>query len=1218
MCEDILCERRRGRSIAVSLLVIFALVLAAFPWAGPIRESASAMDLGHLPLSFVPNLGQAHGFVKFLVHSAKNSVFFTANDIVLLLQGAGGLPAVVDLHFIGANLNPTVVGADRLPGVVNNLKGADPAGWFRDLPTFGAIVYEDLYPGVDLRFDGVLGELKGTYTLAAGIDPTCIRWRHLGWVEVSVDEATGDLVITVAGPGPGSVTLVEGPPVVSQIIDGEEIPVEAGYVIHEDGSVGFELGDYDSAYPLIIDPTLTYSTYLGGSGLEDVEGIALDADGNMIVVGTTMSWDFPTIDAIDGTLDGEEDVYVTKINAAGDALLYSTYIGGSEDDEGNAVVVDGAGNVILAGATDSGNFPTVNAYQGTLQGMEDAFVAKLNADGDALIYSTYLGGSHIDEGAGLAVDADGRAVVVGTTFSTNFPTANAVQATHGGGGFAAGADAFVTKLTAAGDALVSSTYLGGSGVDAGVDVAVDGAGNAFVIGETRSTNFPTAAPLQGTLAGGLDLFVAKLNAAGDALLASTYLGGSQEDYAGAVATDESGQPTLVGHTLSTDFPTEAPLQATLAGEQDAFVTRLDAAGSALVYSTYLGGQGVDQGWGVAVNPAGEAFVTGDAASADFPVVDPIQTYRGESDAFFARLADDGTALVASTFLGGAAGDYGVDLAVDAADMAVLAGITFSDNFPTVNPLYDTYSGSGDAFIAKISGEPGPTPPPGPNFFGSTKTASRMTVMSGGTVDYTISLLNSGDESGMASVSDVVPAGLAYVEGSASGGGMYDPATRTLSWTDVTVAAGATVDLTYAVTATAEDPVVVINEATITTDDASFERVAAVLVLPAQDQGANLIFSHKRAAQPVVAGGETLMFTIELINSGSAPASVTVTDPLPAGLTYVEGSADDTGGDYDPGTGVLTWADVTVEAKSRETLTFEVTADEVTMPTVITNIATLSTDTQELERRALVAVSPATMPVPPGQAPVVEQVVIDEQDVLTDPDVTLTISATDDDEVTWMHIREWYLETEPVPHWAVVQTSEWLPYAAETTWTLHPASGVHFIGVWVADADYNVSWMTPDSLDYASLLLPGETVPTGGVLPYMVHYAAGEAVTAMLTSLSGDADLYVWYPGNFGLPNVTSTNATGMDSVSFTTPKDGPYLFLVYGYTAATYDLAITPGGVAEPHAPVSTGFASMTTKLDPKMALFFEPIFSQSGLDPVTGPTQLQPPHALFLPVVIH
>jgi hypothetical protein len=410
-------------------------------------------------------------------------------------------------------------------------------------------------------------------------------------------------------------------------------------------------------------------------------------------------------------------VFVAKINAEGSALLYSTYLGGSRygygyEDEGFGIAVDGSGNALVTGSTSALDFPTVNALQpsnGT-QGtsFDDAFVTKLSPSGSALIYSTYLGGSGNDYGQGIAVDAVGNAYVTGDTFSTNFPTSNALQPAPGGP--PAFVDAFVAKISPSGSALLYSTYLGGSGFDRGNGIAVDGAGNAYVTGLTGSLNFPTMNPLQPANHAGIDgnAFVAKINAAGTALVYSTYLGGSGGDQGQGIAVDGSGNAYVTGYTGSTDFPTASPLQASNGGSRTSFVTKINATGLALVYSTYLGGSGGDEGQGIAVDSAGNAYVTGSTASTNFPTNQPLQAnYGGGGDAFVAKIGASGSALVYSTYLGGSGSEGGGGIAVDALGNAYVTGGTGSTNFPTANALQAS-GGGGDAFVLAIGAGTAPS------------------------------------------------------------------------------------------------------------------------------------------------------------------------------------------------------------------------------------------------------------------------------------------------------------------------------------------------------------------------------------------------------------------------------------------------------------------------------------------------------------------------------
>jgi hypothetical protein len=480
--------------------------------------------------------------------------------------------------------------------------------------------------------------------------------------------------------------------------------------------LAFAVGQFDRQRDLVIDPTLVYSTYLGGSSNTSAYGIAVDSAGEAFVVGATESASFPTASPFQAALNGVQDAFVAKFNAAGSALVYSTYLGGSGSDIGHGIAVDSAGEAVITGDTMSADFPTASPVQATYGGGGyDVFVTKLNSAGSALVYSTYLGGSAIDNAEYVAVDSIGDAVVSGITLSTDFPVAplmHPIQGANGGGS----QDGFVTKL-ASGGSLVYSTYLGGTGADAVVGIAVDPAGEAFVSGLTTSTNFPIAAgcdagctPFQSAFAGGSgsgDAFVAKLNATGTALLYSTYLGGSSDDAALGLAIDGAGEAFVFGQTASTNFPTALPYQAANAGGIDAFVTKVNATGSALIYSTYLGGSSSEGGniGGIAVDSAGEAFVAARTDSANFPVVSPLQaTFAGNGDGFVTKFNAAGSELGYSTYLGGSSVDQATTIAVDSANNAFVAGYTSSIDFPTAAPfqLYQGGTNGSNAFVTKIS------------------------------------------------------------------------------------------------------------------------------------------------------------------------------------------------------------------------------------------------------------------------------------------------------------------------------------------------------------------------------------------------------------------------------------------------------------------------------------------------------------------------------------
>jgi beta-propeller repeat-containing protein len=661
---------------------------------------------GRLPLHFEANQGQTAEPVEFLSRGRGYELFLTPTESVLVLRtpgrvgkghGASHLDGVVRMRLLGANPRPIIEGRDVLPGRSHYFIGSDPRRWRTNVTQYARVEYEDVYPGVSLAFHGDQGQLEYDFTVNSGADPELIRLGIEGADEIRVDPE-GNLHLSLPG---GEV--VQPAPVVYQEIGGSRRAVAGRFVLRSSREVGFEVGPYDTGRPLVLDPVLVYSTYLGGSDTDNGLGVAVDVSGNAYLTGETASTDFPTANALQSANGGGLDAFVVKLNAAGSALEYSTYLGGSGRDTGARIAVDASGRAYVTGETDSTDFPTANALQAAFAGVADAFVAKLDATGSALVYSTYLGGANFDSAGGIAVDALGNADVTGRTASTDFPTANALQAESAGA-----LDAFVAKLNAAGSAFIYSTYVGGSGDDTAYGVADDGSGNAYVTGTTSSRDFPTANALQPENAGGDgDAFVAKLDAAGSALVYSTYLGGSGFEVGSDITVDASRSAHVTGHTSSVDFPTFRAFQAKSGGGNDAFVTKLNPTGSALAYSTYLGGSRDDIGWGIAVDTARNAYVTGSTVSPDFPTRSPLQAEKGAaSDAFVTKLntALGGTSLgslMYSTYLGGNDEDVAYDIAVDGSRNAYIGGYTESIDFPTHDPLQPANAGEYDVFVSKI-------------------------------------------------------------------------------------------------------------------------------------------------------------------------------------------------------------------------------------------------------------------------------------------------------------------------------------------------------------------------------------------------------------------------------------------------------------------------------------------------------------------------------------
>jgi len=713
------------------VLALFALFTTSPLWADdpPVAAANAAQTTrataearaayANLPLGFVPNAGQLDTRVRYLAQSGGGSFYFTTREAVFsLATKTQGL--VLRLGFLGANPRPAITSQATRSGTVNYLIGNDPARWHTNLPTYGEIVYRDLWPGIDLLFRGDRGQLTYEFSVKPGARVKDIRLAYRGAKKLSVDK-NGNLTIhTSLG------NISDTRPTTYQWIDGKRVEVQSRFALNRRSKTtyGFTVGAYDRRQPLVVDPGLVYSTYLGGSGDDEGNAIAVDSCGQAYVAGDTYSTNFPTrAGAYDRSYNGGEDVFITKLNSSGSALVYSTYLGGATGDEpywSASITVDSDGHAYVAGTTTSTDFPTTpGAFQTTLRGPSDAFVTKLNHDGSGLIYSTYLGGDSYDAayyGDAIAIDCDGHAYVTGFTDSFNFPvTPGAYQSMLKGT-----ENAFVTKLNSTGTGLVYSTYLGGSVQDDATGIAVDADGEAYVTGFTDSTDFPhTPGAYQSSLKGIYNAFVTKLNRGGTALVYSTYLGGTGFDAGGAIAVDWSGAAYVAGDTDSTDFPTTPGAFQTIygGGADDVFVTKLNPSGTALVYSTYVGGTLDDYANAIVVDSAGQAYVTGFTNSANYPTTpDAFQkTFNGAGplhfygDALVTKLNKQGSALIYSTYLGGTGDDLGLGIAVDRARKVYVTGATASANFPTTGGAYDTtYNGAGppyfygDAFVTKLA------------------------------------------------------------------------------------------------------------------------------------------------------------------------------------------------------------------------------------------------------------------------------------------------------------------------------------------------------------------------------------------------------------------------------------------------------------------------------------------------------------------------------------
>lgn len=716
---------------AAQKIFILCAALCAAQASTPAR--ANTAEALRLPLAFERNEGQSNPEVKFLARGPGYRIYLSAREAIASFEGGR---SVIHLQFPGASDAPMIYASEPFTHRTHYFLGDDPSTHVTGVASFARVVYGSVYPGIDLVYRGEGGLFEYDFVVAPFADPRRIRLRLAGTQGQRLS-AAGDLVLTTAV---GDITFRK--PVAFQEQGDSRHSVDAAYTVAASGEIGFALGAYDPARPLVIDPILAYSSFLWGGA----SNIALDAQGNIYVAGSASAADLPSAGGYQTSAKGTLDAFVLKLNPAGTQVIYATYLGGRRGRTfGEALAVDGSGNAYLTGTTESSAFPvTRGAYQGTFA-EGSSFITKFNAAGSALLYSTYVNGARLKS---IAVDAAGSAYVAGAPSLTSafVTTPGAFKETPSGG--------VILRLNAAGSGAVFATRLGSHG-DECSDVALDSAGNAVVTGTTTTSSFPTLNAAQSTLKGGQDAFVTKLDASGATLLHSTFLGGTDREFGTAVALDPAGDAYVVGRSFSNDFPTTfAAFQPAKAHPDpivsNAFIAKIPAAGGGLVYASYLGGrwclttgvyscfafgsddEGVDGATAVAVDGAGFAYIGGYANSVEFPKVDAIhgnlgQLGENERSPFVAKVTPGGDRLVYSVVLGTrAVGPTLYDLAVDAAGVAHAVGYGCcpqSDLFPFTAgmPLNDAYTSG--AFLVRLASGRYPT----------TVTASSARVVGGAPV-----------------------------------------------------------------------------------------------------------------------------------------------------------------------------------------------------------------------------------------------------------------------------------------------------------------------------------------------------------------------------------------------------------------------------------------------------------------------------------------------------
>ncbi|MCU1238012.1 MAG: hypothetical protein JWP63_5979 [Candidatus Solibacter sp.] len=664
------------------------MALAAFA----IVSQAAVKSPAQLPYAFEANHGQTDASVRYLARGRGYTLFLTGNEAVLRLHDRS-----LRMSLIGARDASAIEPVGANGGKSNYFVGRDTGQWRRDVPLFDAVRYRGVYQGVDLLYHGHEGQLEYDFVVSPGARPADIGVRFQGAEKMRVNRA-GELELAMSGQ-----MLVHRRPVAYQQVDGERREIAAAYELR-DGVVRFRLGEYDRDRELVIDPVVVYSTFIGGNLGDQINAVAVDKDGNTYLTGQTTSIDFPVVGTPFTQLQGSIPyAFVTKLNAAGNKIVFSSYLGGSSNTNGLAIAVDKDANVYLGGVTGARNFPLVNATQTQPPSANIGFVTKVAAAGDKLLFSTYLGGDANDRVDALALDAAGSIYVTGYATSANLPVVTAFQPKIAGSN-----DALVAKFQAPDYRIAYCSFLGGPGADDPYGIAVDAAGSAYVTGYTVSPNLATTGVYQTKYASGGDTFIAKVTPSGNALAFFTYLGGSGDDRVQAIALDASGNPIVAGSTTSKNFPvTAGAVQKDLKGNTDVFVAKVSANGAQVLYATYLGGtqsQGsayLEEARGVAVDPQGNIVITGITNSTDFPSVRAIQSFSGAVDSFLTVLNPAGDKIVYSTPIGGAKDDIAHAVAVDSTGAAYVAGHTLSADFPMKNALRPAFAGNQEAFLTKI-------------------------------------------------------------------------------------------------------------------------------------------------------------------------------------------------------------------------------------------------------------------------------------------------------------------------------------------------------------------------------------------------------------------------------------------------------------------------------------------------------------------------------------
>jgi uncharacterized repeat protein (TIGR01451 family) len=890
----------------VVLSFLATLVAMAAPPILHSTDAAQANVLAKRPISFEENAGQTDSRARYLLRGPGYTAFFNEREVIFSFRHSERQitrkrahrrtvgTSVVQLSFAGANPRASLAGLEELPGRSHYLIGTEAADWRTDVATFARLLATDVYPGIDLTYYGTAHDLEYDFVVRPGADASAIRLRSEGGTQLTLGSA-GELGLILDGEEVANWRA----PIAYQQIDGVRHDIACAFVLRGPREAGFSVGEYDASKPLVIDPVLLYSTLLGGSGAEAAEAITISSN-SIYIVGETTSLNFPAPGGYRTTAYASNDVFVARFNSNGTALVFATYLGGTGDDFGNSIDVDANGNVSITGGTDSSNFPLKNQFQSSRSGISDAFVTKLSAAGNALLYSTYLGGNGYESGNAVKVGNGGNIYVVGETDSEQqFPKKTPFQNNAGGL-----LDGFVARFnpTLSGAAsLIFSSWIGGSDDDRATGIEVDGT-YFYVAGEVDaldffSSDFPVKNALQPEYGGGgSDAWLARLPLSGATVSWATYVGGQYEDAASSVVVDTSGNLYLVGTTTSDNFPTVNAQQPVIGGggsfyTSDAFATKISGNGSNILFSTYFGGEVEETGSGIGVDANGLIYITGQTSSSDLPVSGGAlqSTYNGgPGDAFIAKLnpaVPGRNGIVYSTYFGGVGtedpGTGNCIFVTSNGDYYFVGTTTSTNGFPSESAFSGVYGGGySDAFVAKLASQPD---------LCVSVSASIEPVLVGSNFTYTFRV-NNNSRSNFSGVTltNVLPPSVNYFSAAASRGTvMRDGQTIVWSIGNITNHGGATLNLSVQTTL----PGFITNQARLTAMEPELNISNNVDLTVSTVRGiADLVITKTATPNPEFASSN-LTYSIMVTNRGPWNASdVYITSELPRTADFVSAIA----------------------------------------------------------------------------------------------------------------------------------------------------------------------------------------------------------------------------------------------------------------------------------------------------------------------------------------